>query len=318
MPGSENTPDGTWRPRRILGFLGLGLVFYLALFAWSDRLARENGDRNPFYRIATAPAETDWLILGASHAMPLGFAGVPGMIRDATGADTLTLAVTGGGPFVQRLVAERFLADHATAHVLIVVDAFAFADPRWNAARMDDSDLLPKMPHDRATLATLARALPRGLSWRTLAAYASGFARINDPARFRPDTWDAAAKFDTSPRPSAAAEKARIAYLYPGPPDAAEVARRLADIAAIRDLAARHGADTVLLFPPLPARFRALLPGDDALRRGLADLVRPDTRIVDHADLLPESRYYFDSDHLNRAGIAAWLDGGLGAVLRGQ
>ena len=128
MPDSEER----WAPKRIAGFLALALLLYAALFLWSDRILMAHGERNPFFRILKAPDRTGWIILGASHALPLGFDGVPDMVRDTTGEDTLTLAVAGGGPAVMRLVAERYFADREADGVLIVLDAFAFADARWN------------------------------------------------------------------------------------------------------------------------------------------------------------------------------------------
>ncbi|WP_102108035.1 SGNH/GDSL hydrolase family protein [Oceaniglobus roseus] len=312
MPDSEEP----WRPRRIAAFLGLGLLLYAGLFLWSGRVLETHGDRNPFFRIAHAPERSDWIVLGASHALPLGFANVPETLRTATGRSTLTLAVAGGGPAVTRTVAERYFADRGAAGVLLVIDAFAFADPRWNAARLGDADLLPKIPADLRTLAVLARAVPRGLPLPVFLAQAAGAARINDRTRFRPDRWEAEARFDTAPRPSDAADAARIAYLYPGPPSEAAIAQGLADTEAVIRLARRHGARVALVFPPLPDRLRARLPVIPGLDARLADLAaRLDVPLLDHGALIPEPRFYFDSDHLNRAGVALWLERGLAALL---
>lgn len=315
MPDSEDS----WRPRRITAFLGLGLCLYAALFAWSDATLRVHGDRNPFYRVSQAPGHMDWIVLGASHAMPLGFAGVAESLHEATGETVLALAMTGGGPFPMRVIAERYFADHSADGVLIVLDDFGFRDPRWNASRLGDSDVLPKIPADSETLRVLLRAIPRGLSWQTVAAQATGFARINDRTRFQPDRWDAEARFDTSPRPSDAADKARIAYLYPGAVDGEALMRGLADLDATIGLARQNGAGVAVVLPPLPDRFRALLPDGaevgPALRLHLRDR---DVPLHDFSAAIPEPKFYFDSDHLNRAGVARWLDEGLAAVLRGQ
>ena len=109
----------------------------------------------------------------------------------------------------------------------MVVDRFTFLDERWNAGRIGDADVLPKIPADRRTLAAFVRAVPHGLPTGALAAYATGFARINDHDRLKRDVWEAGAQFHTSPRPSPAADAARLDYLYPGPPD--ETARAVAD-----------------------------------------------------------------------------------------
>lgn len=322
MPGSEplpaDPPGGeAWRPGRIALFLALGLVLYAALFAGSEALVRRTGDRNPFFRIAQAPAEVDWLVLGASHAMPLDFDDAGAMIEAATGRRPLNLGVTGAGPFVWRLVAERFLADHRARGALVVVDAFGFRDRRWNEERPGDSDLLPRIPWDLRSLAVLARAVPRGLPPATLADYASGFSKINNRDRFAPDSWEAEARFDLAPRPSASAARARIAYLYPEGAAEAALPRYLDDLAALIALLEGQGVRVVLLRPPLPDSFRALLPGEEAFSARLAALAEAaGVALVDHSTLLPENRYYLDPDHLNRAGVAAWLEGGLAGLLR--
>ncbi|WP_140849147.1 SGNH/GDSL hydrolase family protein [Paracoccus sp. FO-3] len=313
MPGS----DDTWRPRRILAFLAFGAIIYSALFLWSDATLRQHGRQNPFLRIATAPERVDWIILGASHALPLGFADMPEVLRDRTGQGTLTLAVTGGGPFLMRVIAERWFADHQTRGVLIVLDSFAFADRRWNEDRLADSDVLPKIPADRVTVATLWAAVPRGLAWQTWVAYVSGFARINDRTRFAPDSWEAEAKFDTAPRPNAAATKARIAFLYPGPPDPAAMGRGLQDLQALIQLAQARGARVVIVRPPLPEPFRQALPALPEFEARFAALAADHAVPVhDFSTALPETRNFFDADHLNRTGVLRWLEAGLADLLR--
>ena len=312
MPDS----DDIWRPRRIAAFLALGVAFYAALFLLSDATLRRHGQQNPFLRIATAPTEIDWIILGASHALPLDFADMATSLREKSGQTTLTLAVTGGGPFLMRVVAERWFADHSAKGVLIVLDSFSFADPRWNEARLADSDVLPKIPADRITATILARAIPRGLPWQTFSAYVSGFARINDRTRFASDTWEAEAKFDTAPRPNAAATKARIAFLYPVPPDPRTTDRGLNDLEALIALAQSHGARVVIVRPPLPDAFRNALPEIPGFDARLADLAQKSrVAVEDFSSALPEARNYFDADHLNRTGVLSWLDLGLARLL---
>lgn len=313
MPGS----DDRWHPARAALFLAVFALIYLGLFLWSDRVLETRSDRNPFFRILQADQHQDWIVLGASHALPLGFEGMPTMIREVTETDTLTLAVAGGGPAVSRLVAERYFADHKADGVLVVLDTFAFLDPRWNEARLADADLLPKIPVDLQTLPIFARAIPRGIPAGTVLAYATGFARINDRTRFEPDRWDAEAKFDTAPRPSDAADAARISYLYPAPPSQGTVERAMADIEAMVGLARSHGAGIVLIYPPLPDRFRSRMPDMSGIETRLAALAgQLGVPVFDHRTLIPDPRLYFDTDHLNRAGVEHWLANGLGDILR--
>ncbi|MZR11858.1 hypothetical protein GQE99_02360 [Maritimibacter sp. DP07] len=310
--------EARWQPRRIALFLGLLALLYGVLFVAADQILRAKSARNPFHRIAMAPAEVDWIVLGASHALPLSMGDMPKVIAARTGADMLSLALTGGGPFTARLIADRFFADHRASGVLVVVDRFTFLDERWNAGRIDDADVLPKIPADRRTLAAFMRAVPHGLPTGALAAYATGFARINDHDRLKRDVWEAEARFDTSPRPSPAADAARLDYLYPGPPDETARAAALAEFEGLVDLARTNGAQVVLVCPPLPDRFRARLPATPELDAALIDIVaRHDLTFVDFEAAVPEPASYFDTDHLNRNGVGQWLDAGLAALLAG-
>lgn len=318
---SERQDDSNdhWQPRRIAAFLGIGMLLYLMLFGASEGLVRRGGDQNPFFRIMTSTADQDWLILGASHAMPLGFGDSEDRIEAATGQRILNLSATGIGPFVWRIAAERFFRDHQAKHVLVVVDAFAFRDRSWNEDRLGDTDFMPHIPWDSRTLAILFRAVLHGLPVRTFADYATGFSKIGNPDRFQRDIWEGAAKFERSARPSAAADRARITYLYPGANDSQAVDIAFARLAALVDLARMNGATVTLLRPPLPDRFRALLPGEteffDRLRTFAAS---HDVAFVDMAAALPDPQFYFDPDHLNRSGVAAWLDAGLRDLLIGD
>lgn len=313
MPDS----DEKWHPARLAIFVLLALLIYLGLFLWSDRVLETHSNRNPFFRISQADQHADWIVLGSSHALPLGFEGVPAKVQDVTGVDTLTLAVAGGGPAISRLVAERYFTDHDADGVLVVLDSFAFLDPRWNEQRLGDADFLPKIPADLQNIKVFTQAISRGLPIETVLAYATGFARINDHSRFAPDRWDAESRFDGTPRPSDAADAARISYLYPAPPSLRTVEQSIADIEAVIDLARSHGAQIALLYPPLPARFRARMPDMSTIETKLAAAAgRLGVRVFDHRTLIPDPRFYFDTDHLNRPGIELWLTKGMGDIFR--
>lgn len=314
MPGSE-----TWHPWRIVLFLLLGGGLYCGLFVWSDRMLRAGAVQTPFLAVTTAPEEVDWLILGASHAIPLGTADVPDLIAARTGKTTEVLAAPGVGPFVLRLIAERWFIDHRSGAVLIVLDEFGFADRRWNEDRLADDDLLPKIPADVRTARVLARAVARGLPWQTWLAQVTGFARINDRRRFAAPTWTVADRFDSAPRPSATAIRSRVAFLYPAGGADRGIDQGLQDLEAMVLLARGQGARVVLLRPPLPEGFRAALPELPGLAHGLAALShRLDVPIIDHSGAIPDPRHYFDTDHLNRSGVLLWLDLGLGRLLAGN
>ena len=310
--------EDMWHPFRIAAFVAIGLAIYAGLFVWSDRNLRNHAYGNPFYRISVAPEHSDWIILGASHALPLGFSDIPDLVLDRTGKRIETLAVTGGGPNTWRIFAERYFTDRTADAVLIILDDFGFADARWNGRRLGDTDILPKIPADFQTTAVLASATGQGVTVGTFAAYATGFARINDQTRFDIDRWGGEDKFDAAPRPSDAADQARIAFLYPGPPDQEAISRGLADLEAVIRLAQSKNALVVVLRPPLPDRFRTRLPELPGFEGRLLSLLGAHrVPLHDFSTLIPEAHFYFDTDHLNRKGVQAFLDTALGELLRG-
>lgn len=303
--------------RPAAAFLALAALLYLCLFAFAEWHLRKTETHNPMLRITamSAPSQ-DWIVLGASHALPLGFRDMEPLIEARTARSLMNLAVTGAGPFVMRLVAERYFHDHRAAGVLIVADGFGFADRRWNEGRMDDSDMLPRVPLDGATFAVFAQAMPR-FDPQSLVDYANGFSKINAVAGLFADTWSGEERFDESrKKPSATADAERVAFLYPA--DAVLQDRYFDDLAATVALARSAGARVVILRPPLPAAFAARLPFEAEVAARLSDLAQAGgAEMADFAAALPEQRFYFDSDHLNRQGVEAWLDLGLAALLSG-
>lgn len=314
----RDIPPTPWRPGLIALFVLIGAVIYAILLAGSEWLTLRQGDRNPFFRIATTEqSHHDWIILGASHAMPLDFADTGARIEAETGMSILNLAATGTGPLIQRLIAARYFANHSAAGVLIVADGFAFASRQWNENRLGDGNFLPRIPWERRSVAIFGRAMAQGLPVTTWLDYVSGFSKINNRDRFARDTWDAAAKFDRAARPSDLADQQRIAYLYPDTQDGETLAHTMREMVAIVMLAQDHGAKVVVVRPPLPERFRALLPQEGAFDTLLREtLAAQGVTLHDFSALLPAPKFYFDTDHLNRAGVEAWLNGGLGDVLK--
>src|SRR5690606_28098564 len=113
--------------RRLALFLLIGLGLYLALYGASEALVYRYGLRNPFYVISATPAaEYDLVILGASHAMPLGYEDMNDRLEAATGARIVNLAMEGSGVLPNTLVLDYFLSKHTVGNVVYVVDSFAF------------------------------------------------------------------------------------------------------------------------------------------------------------------------------------------------
>ncbi len=292
-------------------FVAIGAVLYLALYAWSERLVYRTGDSNPFFKIATAPRSGfDWVVLGASHAMPLDFGDFNAVMERETGLSILNLAATGAGPLYNRFVLEHFLRERGTANLLYVVDSFAFYDGAWNEGRFADVKLLRRTPFDAALAgAFFSYALREGVDWRVPLDYATGFSKINNPERFRPDRWEGETQFERTYRPSGAAEARRLEYLFPAmPAGPAELERNLDTFEALLEEAQRSGAAVTVVKLPMPASFHRRLPREPEFDAALAArLAARGIPFRDFSGALPEPRHYFDTDHLNRAGAAEFF-----------
>jgi len=307
---------GGWL-RRWAVFVAIGLLLYGALYAWSERLVHRHGQANRFFQVATAPARHHHnVILGASHAMPLGYGDSRALLEAESGASLINLSVEGGGVLPAYLLLDYYLSGRTADRVVLFLDSFTFYSDQWNEVRLADPDLYRRAPLDRA----LAAALFRSAAARPMLAwYLSGFHKINNHKRYAPDVAEAEARFDRVYRPNPQIDRRRVAYLYPGQPDAAVLARYLEALGRLIARAQSAGARVILLKPPVPDRYRELLPYEDAFDEAVeAFLAGRDVELRDFSRAVPGDAFYYDSDHLNRAGMAAFAAAGLVALLAGK
>jgi hypothetical protein len=304
-------PDTAMARRNTLGkwgiFVLIGIALYFALYAWSEHLIQVYGEKNRFFMVSTAPAALyDDVILGASHAMPFGFADMNERLEQASGARILNLSVEGAGILPNRLLLDYFFARHGTRTVVFFVDSFAFYSTQWNEERINDAKLFVRAPFD----IDLVRALWR-YPWARpiLPSYASGFLKINNGNRFAPDISDGEAKFTRTYRPIAQIDRQRLAYLYPATTDPTQFRHYRAAFADLIGFARQNGADFIVVKPPTPARYRDKLPDEaefDATMRSLLDL--SGVPLYDLSTTITDDRYFYDTDHLNRDGVIACID----------
>lgn len=307
------TPPASFRglARRTLGFAALGLALYALLFAAAEQLVLATGHANPMFKIQTLQASSvDWVILGTSHAMPLDFGDARQVLQRRTGASFVNLAATGTGPLYNRFVFQQFLREHRTRNLLLVVDSFAYYSPAWNEERFADAKLLARTPFDWPVAEGLSQLVRGdGVPAQAWLDYVTGFSKINNRERFQQDSWEGEAQFERVWRPSASAVKKRIQYLYPDGAPASARDRYLAELSRLIDAAAASGVGVVAIKLPLPAQYASQLPDEpafDAALRGV--LLRKNVPYRDYSATLRETRFYFDSDHLNRAGVMELMD----------
>jgi hypothetical protein len=308
----------THRARSAVAFMGIGLLIYAGLYLAAERLLVRNGHSNPLFKITTiATSDVDWLILGASHAMPLDFADSNARLQDATGLKIVNLASPGTGPLYNRFVLEAFLQAHRARHLLYVVDSFAFYSRLWNEDRFADAKLLRSTPFDPYALRLLLRyCQDDGVDPRAAADYLTGFSKINNRERFKPDIWEGELQFDRLYRPSAAAVRSRVAYLFPKPEEPTALRRYMDAFDGLLAIARQYDMTVTLIMMPVPGAFRAGIPDQATFDEALADLAaRRGVKLVDFRAELDEPRFYFDTDHLNRTGVAEFFSRYLKPVL---
>ena len=308
----------TRQRRSVIAFIGIGLMIYAGIYLAAERLMYRNGHSNPFFKIATTDVKAfDWVILGASHAMPLDFADFNGLMQNETGLKILNLASPGTGPLYNRFVLEAFLRDHTVKNVLYVADSFAFYSRTWNEDRFGDAKLLRATPFDPDTAWLLLRySRSEAIDPRALADYIAGFSKVNNRDRFQKDIWEGELQFDRIYRQSAAAVKSRIAYLFPDPGREAALARYMTEFAKLLELAERRNIRVVAIKVPTPAQFRALLPNEPAFDEAMtAEVRRRGIGFYDFSAELDEPRFYFDTDHLNRGGVTELFGRHMKAIL---
>lgn len=320
MTTSPHPVRGKARSRPIL-FVLVGLALYAALAVGAEWLAWRNGHMNPFFKIEASSGDFDWVILGASHAMPLDYDGFDARIEDRTGLRILNLSGPGTGPLYNRLASQTALRQHVVRGIIYAVDGFAFRSPDWNERRLEDPDLLARTPWRLPILTGLARLATReGVDPRAWLGYATSFFKINDRTRFARDVFAGERQFDRVFRQSATATRKRIDYLYPPVADEDGAFDRY--IAVLEDMvrqARRTGTAFVIVKLPLPRAFASELPGEAAFdARIRAFAARQRVRFEDFTDVLPESSLYADTDHLNRAGAQAFLDRHLADLLKDE
>ena len=299
-------------------FVGIGLLIYAGVYSAAEQLVYRTGKSNPFFKIATAErTEFDWLILGASHAMPFDFADFNLHMERETGLQTINLAAQGTGPLYNRFVLDNFLQERRTKNLLYVIDSFAFYASDWNEGRFSDVKLLRRTPLKISIVKNLYEYIRHeGVAPRAGLDYVAGFSKINNRERFETDIWEGEKQFERVYRPSSAAVRSRIAYLYPDAPASAAAATYLASFAKLIETAQSQGVCVIAIKMPLPAQFRNQLPEEAAFDKTISILLDAHgVRFRDFSQDLDDPRFYFDTDHLNRTGLEIFFERHLRSLL---
>ena len=316
---SNTTRSASPSLRSMAGFLGLFLLLYAVAAVIAEWTVARGETETAFQKLLAARgAQVDWLVLGASHALPLEYGDVPGRLDAETGQSMLVLAEIGAGPLYNRLVLDHALHDLEARQVLLVLDDFAFHASQWNEDRVAERSLLRQMPYRLTTARRMAgMVLREGVDPRALLDYLTGFSKLNPPQLFPEEGWRGAENFERSFRPSRHAVESRIDYLYPEGGEPARAARYLETLDSLIAEAQAGGLEVTVIKPPLPEVFRDALPDHGEFERELRELLA--LRAVplhDFTEVLDDPGYFFDTDHLNASGVEAFYEDHLIDLLR--
>jgi hypothetical protein len=302
--------------RQALIFISIGLALYIAIYAAAEQYVYRSAVRNRFFVVRTAsPAPYDYTILGASHAAVFDYSDMNRQLEDRTGARIVNLSTVGGGVTVNRLLLDYFQTGHSTRNVVYFLDSFAFYSSQWNEDRLNDSRLFDRAPFD-PVLAGLLLAQP---SSRLVALdYVTGFSKINNPDRFKPDlTDDETSKFDSTYRPVAQIDRQRLRYLYPERVDPTIFARYQGEFRKLLDELRLRNIRAIVIKPPIPERVHRQLPEEPSFDAAMASILA-EYGVAFHDLSLGcnEERYFYNTDHLNRSGVLHFYDECLAPLLR--
>ena len=304
--------------KQIALFLVIGLLIYSVLYWAAEILISQHAQRNRFFTVKTASAPAyDYVILGASHALPLGFEGMTEQLERFTGSKIINLSTPGGGIVPNQLLLEYFLTGHTTKNVLYVLDSFAFYSSEWNEDRISDVRLFHRAPADPALAnLLLSYGFNRGVSLSVAVDYILGFSKINNSNRFETDiSNDELKKFDKVHRPSSR-DKRRIDYLYPARIDNLVFEKYLTMFSELVDFLDSQGIALTVIKPPIPDHFYQLIPNESEFDALITDLLaRKQVSFHDFSQVNNDPNLFFDSDHLNRKGVLSLFQNYLKNIL---
>ncbi len=299
-------------------FVLIGLVLYAGLYGAAEAVVRAHADRNRFHMVRSSPpARYDYVILGASHAAVLGYRDMNARLEQMTGKRIMNLSIVGAGIAVNELLFDYFLTRHQAGALVYIVDSFGFYSSDWNERRLEDTRLFVRAEFD-SRLVRLLAAHPATRA--TALDYLVGFSKINDRDRFLPDVpVEEGARFERTYRPVPQIDRERLAYLYPGPVDPVVFDRYMRRFEAFVQRTIERGIDVVVVKPPIPDRVSKLMPDEAAFDARLtAALEGRKVRFHDFSRVGNDDKWFYDTDHLNQAGVLQFFEASLKQVLMGD
>lgn len=316
-PDSPPPLNGGARPflMQAAWFLLIGLVLYGLVYWAAELLSAHYAVRNRFHVVKTAPqVQYDYAILGASHAAAFDYEDMNAQLEGMTHKKIINLSNVGAGITVNQVMLDYFLVNHRTTNVVYVIDSFGFYANDWNEARLQDVRLFSRAPFDLALVPILLR---HGADVPVALDYLTGFSKINNSDRFKPDiSEDESVKFKKTYRPVKQIDTQRIGFLYPKKTDPQALAHYLEKLEAMVETLQQEKINLIVVKPPIPARVYQMLPNESQFDTALKLLLdKHQIEFHDFSLTSNDEKFFFNTDHLNRVGVLNFFELDLKPIL---
>ncbi len=215
-------------------------------------------------------------LLGPSHGMPFDYRDMNERLEEITNTKIINLSTPGGGILPMRFIIEYFMESHNTKNVLYILDSFVFYSKAWNEERFNDIKIYKRTPLDPILLKMLlSYTIANEINFTAFLDYISGFSKINNQDRFKPDIRADERKFGRKYRFLKSRHKKRIDYLYPEKEVDKEVFEKYLGIFAdlIKFLKSRD-IGLVVLKTPMPTHIYEMIPRENEFNKKIQEVLR--------------------------------------------
>ncbi len=300
---------------RALIFILVGLGIYACVYAYSEIMVYKYTQRNRFFLVKNAPPTTyDWVILGASHAMIFSFEDMNQKLDQLTGTKIINLATLGSGIVPNKLFLDYFfLKNNKTKGVVYVLDMGVFSMKEENEGRLKDVNFFNKAPFDPTLMGLLWSYYSKGLlGLPQFLDYFTGFSKISNSNRYKPDIHAMELMFNEVYSPSETQIIKRVASTDPKEINAkveADVKRYSTMFAEMIDNLQSQNIKVIACRPALPQEYLTYKKHEKWFNDQMIPLLNArNVPFKDFSNTIPEYDYYFDTDHLNRDGVTLFFE----------
>jgi hypothetical protein len=146
--------------------------------------------------------------------------------------------------------------------------------------------------------------------------YLTGFSKVNNQDRYKRDISELELRFRKRYNPTVEEIQKRIKIVAQGALDDKAFYHYLPRfIDQIEELKSK-GVYIIVAKPPLPKRFYDALPNEQIFDSRIKEvLAQKQVPFYDFSLAIPDYKYYFDTDHLNRTGVQLFFNNYLKEVL---